>query len=98
MITFLITPVKSKRDSLLFETPINKLQFDVAETPVLFDSLSVNQLKKLQSLNDNKTIATSKPDYNRMCGYTAVYGNISVNNNSNYKYMVVKNFKWWAFR
>ena len=59
MITFLITPVKSKRDSLLFETPINKLQFDVAETPVLFDSLSVNQLKKLQSLNDNKTIPTT---------------------------------------
>ena len=46
MITFLITPVKSKRDSLLFETPINKLTFDVAETPVLFDSLSVNQMAK----------------------------------------------------
>lgn len=63
MITFLITPVKSKRDSLLFETPINKLQFDVAETPVLFDSLSVNQLKKLQSLNDK----TNKSSRDSIC-------------------------------
>ena len=90
MITFLITPVKSKRDSLLVETPACKLTFDVAETPVLFDSLSVNQLKKLQSLNES--ISSNNNNNKRdsicnlsLCGELPFMNDrrLSINTNSN---------------
>eukprot|EP00484_Ammonia_sp_Unknown_P020717 CAMPEP_0197025362 /NCGR_PEP_ID=MMETSP1384-20130603/5729_1 /TAXON_ID=29189 /ORGANISM="Ammonia sp." /LENGTH=594 /DNA_ID=CAMNT_0042453889 /DNA_START=81 /DNA_END=1865 /DNA_ORIENTATION=+ len=84
MITFLITPAKSRRDSLLFETPACKLQFDVAETPALFDSLSVNQLKKLHTLNDSKllqTVRTTKSSRDSLCNLS-ICGELPFNRQS----------------